>query len=289
MRKSVFFILCLFHFLLSVFCGFFGKQFQFLIIGLAMLFFGFFLLNKNPFENKKIGYYIIFCPILFFYLINSLVLSLIYRNYNLLPFLFIIILSEAFVIYVFNKHNNKAIIFSLLFIILNGIGSYYIMNYYYFVWSKSIDNKSIDKNLLELNLIISDEHGEMFDINKLKGKISVIDIWASSCSICINGFPDYDKLKKEFIQDESLEFYSLNIHQRNDKINNVIRYTDPFKFIKLYTPDDGFKKIGINAVPKIMIIDRELKIRYIGPLLKNNSSLYNNFYSTINNIKNEYK
>ena len=52
---------------------------------------------------------------------------------------------------------------------------------------------------------------------------------------------------------------------------------------------NGFKKIRINGVPKIMILDRNLKIRYIGPLLRKKSNLYNNFYITVNNIKNEFK
>ena len=220
MKKTLFIILCTFHFLISVISGYFGKQFQFFIIGLLMLLFGFYLLKKNQFENKKNGFYIVFFPLLLFYFINSFAFLLIYNNYNLFPFLFIIILSEAFVYYFYAKHQNKIIFYSLLFVFLNGIGSFYLMNYYYFICSKLEDNKVVEKNLPNLGLKIYDEKGELLDLNRLKGKITVIDIWASNCSICIKGFPDFEKLKIEFDQDKEIDFYSLNIHQSRD---NTIR------------------------------------------------------------------
>jgi len=114
-----------------------------------------------------------------------------------------------------------------------------------------------------------------------------LDIWNSSCGICIKKFPDFEKLKNEFSKDSSMVFYTLNLPMQRflEEKQDVEKYTKPYSFGKLYADKSVQAQLNINAVPQYMIIDKNKKVRYLGTLNTGTFEFYNNFYSIIEKIK----
>jgi len=262
--------------------GVFGQIVAFAVTGLLFFVGGVFLLKKNPFQNKIIGYLLIFG----FY--PTLIFGMVVYNFNQSGFigkpqasvLFISILLA----FVFHKKSYLYLLkIGAVYILFLAISCALLPNY--FNWLFEYKYAIMGKNLPELS--IHDENGKSVNLRKLDNKIIIIDVWNTSCGICIKNFPDFEKLKNEFSNDTTLKFYTLNI-PINETFENkeaIAKYTNSYSFEKLYAGKDVQKRLGIVAVPVYIIIDKNKKIRYIGSLNTGTFEFYNNFYSIIKIIK----
>lgn len=283
MKKNLFIFFCIVLNCAVIFLGPLGKQIQFFVIGILLFFAGIYLLKKNPFENKKIGAFLIFgpAPLLFY---GALIYSFFDDNgFKGTPLVFILMLS-TFLALIFYKKSNKTIIsIGIIFTISIGIMAYYLNNYYNYAFET--ENAISGKELPELE--IKNEEGAIIDLKKMKGKTIVLDIWSSACGICIKKFPEFEKLKNKYSNDKSIIFYTLNLPVKRDVREEVEEYTNEFSFEKLYAGNDVRKQLNITGVPKVMIIDKNGKIGYIGYFITDKASFYNNVYTLIEEIKNK--
>ena len=110
---------------------------------------------------------------------------------------------------------------------------------------------------------------EQLNLSDLKGKIVIVDFWATWCPPCRKSIPDLIDLKNEFGEDQ-LEIVGISIDEitRNTKakvvpfikefgINFPIVYGD-YNVVSAYG--------GVNSVPTSFVIDKEGKVvsRYVG-------------------------
>lgn len=285
-NKTLFIILCVILNATPILIGPQTFRIRFLIMGLIVFFGGIYLLKRNPFENKKVGVFLIFVPVpLLFY--AALIYSFFDDNgFRGTPLVFILVLS-TFLALIFYKKSTKTILyFGIIFTISIGIMAYYLNNYYNYAFEEK--NVISGKELPELE--IKNEEGAIIDLKKMKGKTIVLDIWNSSCGICIKKFPEFEKLKNDFSNDKSIAFYTLNIPlERDDKepFEYIKKYTNPYSFEKLYAGKKVAKQLNVETVPKVMIIDKNGKIGYIGYFITDKASFYNNVYTLIEEIKNK--
>lgn len=284
MSKSLFIICCIMLQLISLFIGYFGQAVAFSIVGFLFSFGGLFLLKKNPFQNKKIGYILIFglYPSLIFGMFIFYFNDPAYGGHPQTLILFISILC-AFIVH--KKSNPQLIKIGAVYLLFLGVLTTLLPNYYNWRLQNKYKYEILEKDLPELKTF--DENGKPLDLKKADGKIIVLDIWNSSCGICIKKFPDFEKLKNEFSKDSSIVFYTLNLPMKRfiEKKKEVEKYTNPYSFGKLYADDNVQKQLNINSVPQYMIIDKNKKVRYLGSLNTGTLEFYNNFYSIIEKIK----
>lgn len=93
-----------------------------------------------------------------------------------------------------------------------------------------------------------------------KGKIVVIDVWASWCSDCIKGFPAYKELQAQF-PDVTYLYISMDKNWENWIVgaeNHILKGQH-------FWVQDGMKgifgqSIDLNWIPRYMVIDQEGKI-----------------------------
>lgn len=267
------------------FCtGAFGQLVAFPITGLLFFFGGILLLRKNPFQNKKIGYLFIFG------LFPSILFGMSIFSFNDPGFIgkpqtFILLISIIFAFIFYKKSYPQLIRIGAMFVLFLAASTALLPNYY--IWR--VENKHnfeiLEKDLPDLTVF--DEDGNQLDLKKADGKIIVLDIWNSSCGICIKKFPDFEKLKDEFSKDSSMVFYTLNLPMQRflEEKQDVEKYTNPYSFGKLYADKNVQDQLKINAVPQYMIIDKNKKVRYLGTLNTGTLDFYNNFYSIIEKIK----
>ncbi|RZK18199.1 MAG: TlpA family protein disulfide reductase, partial [Flavobacterium sp.] len=135
---------------------------------------------------------------------------------------------------------------------------------------------------------IYDYNGNIVDLNVFKGKIIVFDLWTSTCSKCIEEFPKFETLTREFSNDDNIVFINLNIPLEHDGIEVISKHTNNFTFKKFRGDDKTEKQLGIYAYPQYIIIDKDFRIKHVGSLNVDRRLFYNNFYKIIKDI-NEHK
>ena len=138
------------------------------------------------------------------------------------------------------------------------------------------------------NLQITDVQGQRVNLNDLRGKIVVLDIWSTSCLSCIRKFPEFEKLKEYYWNDSSVVLATLNMPFKKETPSFIYRFTSNYSFTKLsFESYEEAKKAGVSALPLLLIMDKNLNCRYAGGLhFKWNEILVNN-KRLINSLKKE--
>jgi len=109
-------------------------------------------------------------------------------------------------------------------------------------------------------LVITTLDGRTFDLAKLRGKVVLVNYWATWCAPCRKEMPKLDAFYKRY-HDRGLEIVGISIDfdRDIDKARRVAqRVSYPMALAKSVN-DDGF---GIpKGVPITWIIDRDGKVR----------------------------
>ena len=101
--------------------------------------------------------------------------------------------------------------------------------------------------------------GNKFSLAALKGKVVVLDFWATHCIPCMDEMPNLVKLNREF-KDKGLEIVGINLDPNKDKLLQAINKAG----ITWTTIPDGLEQkfpIGqqfrIETIPSIFVINRK--------------------------------
>lgn len=109
--------------------------------------------------------------------------------------------------------------------------------------------------------------GERIDLKGLRGKVVMINFWATSCSTCIREMPQMIDTYNRY-RDKGLDFIAVAMSY--DPPNYVLNFAQtralPFK-VALDPQDQAAKSFGdVKLTPTTFVIDRDGKIikRYVG-------------------------
>lgn len=114
----------------------------------------------------------------------------------------------------------------------------------------------------------ADIHGEMFDLNDLKGKYVIIDFWASWCVPCRKSNPHLKELYRKY-KDQGLEVVCVSDDDSNEeKWRAAVEKDDIGMFRHVLRglkqvgnefdrSQDISEKYGIHSLPTKILIDRE--------------------------------
>ncbi len=110
-------------------------------------------------------------------------------------------------------------------------------------------------------------NGEQVTTESLKGKVVLVNFWATSCSTCIAEMPEMVETYKKY-QERGLEFIAVAMNY--DPPNYVLNYAQtrqlPFK-VALDTDGSAAKSFGdVKLTPTTFLIDKQGNVvkRYVG-------------------------
>lgn len=108
----------------------------------------------------------------------------------------------------------------------------------------------------DLSLSLAD--GKSVALQDLKGKVVLLDFWASWCRPCLEGLPSLARLRKKFPEDR-LAIVGLSVDEPEAWEAALARHTMPW--LQARNPEAA-RQLHVNAFPTYWVINREGMIRY---------------------------
>jgi TonB family protein len=107
---------------------------------------------------------------------------------------------------------------------------------------------------------LKDLDGNRVDLQSLKGKVALLDFWASWCGPCVAELPHIEKMHRDF-KDRGLVVLGVN----NEDADVAREFVKKKGYTFTTMVDEGREvsiKYGVSGIPHVFIIDRDGKVKW---------------------------
>src|SRR5690606_5644560 len=119
---------------------------------------------------------------------------------------------------------------------------------------------------------LTDRNGKTVSLADLKGKIVVLEFWATWCSPCRRSLPGMQAVANKYGDDSEVVFLFVDVFQKEPNYKELVEkyladhgYRFHTVFDKMDDPSQSMvRAYGVNVIPHKVIIDREGFIRFEG-------------------------
>ncbi len=124
---------------------------------------------------------------------------------------------------------------------------------------KDIKNLFINEELKKYDeLTFLDDKDNRLNLNNYKGKLILLNFWATWCAPCKKEMPSLDLLQTN-IQLDNLKIFPINVGQ--DNLEKSLKFFEELKIknLKIYfdNPITLAKKFGLRGIPTSIIINKD--------------------------------
>ena len=151
--------------------------------------------------------------------------------------------------------------------------------YSYAIDKPNIDNLVINKNLKTYDeIVFKDENQKNIDLTNYKGKLLILNFWATWCAPCREEMPSLDLLQSD-LRLNNLKIFPINIGQE-DLSKSVIFFKElKIKNLNIYYDSavNLTKKFSLRGIPTTILLNKEGKefARVIGSIDFSNKEFIN--------------
>lgn len=112
-----------------------------------------------------------------------------------------------------------------------------------------------------LKVVLPKLSGETFDLAQLKGKVVLVNFWASWCRPCVTEIPSLMRLKDK-LKDQPFAIVAINVGESKQQIE-AFKARIPFDFpVVLDLEGQAVRDWGVYAYPSNFLLDKQGVARY---------------------------
>ncbi len=113
-------------------------------------------------------------------------------------------------------------------------------------------------------LAYNNPKGNQLKLSSLKGKLVLIEFWASWCGPCREELPAFEKLYQEY-QDLGVEILAVNVDSEAEKANVLLDDIEVSFPVLFDTSGEVSQLYDVSAMPTTVLIDRDGNVRLLHP------------------------
>lgn len=99
---------------------------------------------------------------------------------------------------------------------------------------------------------LKDQSGRVWDAEAFKGKLVLLDYWATWCKPCLALKPKLDKIRDAY-RDKGFEMVSVSIDEKPDVLEKFLKKT-PFDNPVVHDDKQTWAKLKILAIPALFLV-----------------------------------
>lgn len=111
------------------------------------------------------------------------------------------------------------------------------------------------------SLPLLESEGE-FSLAAHRGKVVVLDFWATWCGPCVRGLPTVSGVTRE-MADKGVVFAAVNLQEQPQKVSQFMDKQDWDFTVPLDQSGEVARSFGVTGIPHTVIIDKQGKIRHV--------------------------
>ena len=121
--------------------------------------------------------------------------------------------------------------------------------------------QGVIKNAVAPSFTLSDKSGKALSLSDLKGKIVVIDVWATWCLPCRETLPAFLAWREKYKTQSEICFLTISIDDENAK-DKWLQFLKDYKMdgIELFADKNFIKDYAVSSIPRYVFVDKEGKI-----------------------------
>ena len=112
---------------------------------------------------------------------------------------------------------------------------------------------------------LKDLDGNELKLSDYRGKVVVLDFWATWCPPCRKGIPDFVEMQEKYGEDKFVVI-GINLDQgkESEVLPMVTEFAEKYKInypVVMYTQEVIYAYGGIRSIPTTFVLDKEGKVR----------------------------
>lgn len=108
---------------------------------------------------------------------------------------------------------------------------------------------------------LPDLHGKEVSLSDYRGRVVLLDFWASWCGPCRQTMPAFERIEKEY--QSSMVLLAINLQETKDQVREYIREEGLNSRVLLDEQGTVGRAYGAGAIPMQVLIDKAGVIRLI--------------------------
>ncbi|UCE79531.1 MAG: TlpA family protein disulfide reductase [Nitrospiraceae bacterium] len=118
--------------------------------------------------------------------------------------------------------------------------------------------KTVQKGLPAPNFTLSDINGRDVSLSDFRGKVVLLEFWATWCPPCIESVPELIMLQERY-KEKGFTIVAISLDKGADKNSMVAAFSDKFKinYPILFADENIIDSYQIISIPTSVILDRD--------------------------------